>query len=143
MLEITIQELVFMLSEMLRGAMSVVGLEGSNLQKSVEVKATSQAFEVYMNDYAEWVIRGRKPGGKKVPIAAILDWIKRKRIVGRSARGRFITRTSLAFAIQTSLHQTGIRARNFLDPTLEGFVVEAIAHFEESISKELDTALAA
>lgn len=58
-----------------------------SLRASIMVEATSKggvlSFQIFANDYFQWVQSGRAPGKKGVPIDAILDWM--------SARGIFAT----------------------------------------------------
>ncbi len=74
-------------------------------------------------------MNGRKPGARKVPISALIKWIKRYRlklnVQKRDARGRFrkidININSLAFAIQTSIFKKGIKPkRKLFDDFLDG-----------------------
>ena len=58
-----------------------------SLRASIEVVPTSEqgkvVFQLFANDYFQWVQSGRAPGKKGVPIDAILDWM--------SSRGIFAT----------------------------------------------------
>lgn len=79
----------------------------------------TSGLAVYVADYAEYVERGRRPGAKKVPISALIQWIKARRVgVGRTGRGRFTKRTmtvtQMAFAIQNSIYKRGISGRPFI-----------------------------
>ena len=76
-------------------------------------------MEVSMEDYAQWVQSGRLPGKKGVPVDAIEKWIKDRGLQGRVKKGRFITRRSFAFAIQSNIKKFGIRPSNFLDVALD------------------------
>lgn len=88
----------------------------SDLIKSVDFEVVNQNLVLIANDYYVWLSEGRKRGGKKVPIAPLLAWIKDYRIKGRSrTSGRFITNNQLAFAIQTSIYKNGIRGRKYAD----------------------------
>lgn len=73
-------------------------------------------------DYFENVNLGRRPNRKKVPINAILDWIKVRGLQGRDKKGRFIPRLSFAFAIQTNIYKFGIRPANIYDKGLDGLL---------------------
>ena len=55
-------------------------------------------------DYGEYVDRGRRPGTKRVPIAALMDWIRQRRF---EADGEESIRR-IAFAIQETIYQHGI-----------------------------------
>lgn len=88
-------------------------LANSNLYNSVnyKVKPTKEAWtvQVFMNDYAQIVDKGRRPG-KMPPVGAILDWLRRKNIVPKNGK-----LGNLAWAIAKSIAKRGIRARPFLN----------------------------
>lgn len=72
-------------------------------------------------DYLQWLDTGRRPGAKKIPIAALLLFIKQRGIGQvRGKGGRFGARTdsanSLAFAIQTAIFKNGIKGRHVIAP---------------------------
>jgi hypothetical protein len=72
-------------------------------------------------DYLQWLDTGRRPGAKKIPISALLQFIKNRGIGQvRGKGGRFGKRTisanSLAWAIQISIFKHGIKGRHILDP---------------------------
>lgn len=73
------------------------------------------------NDYAEYLDRGRRPGAKKVPIQALIKFIKirnlQSKIKGR--KGRFTNINQIAFMIQNSIYRKGIKGRKFLISGLE------------------------
>jgi hypothetical protein len=74
-------------------------------------------LQISYADYYKNVNFGRKPGGKKVPISALIEWIKVRGLKKRDAKGRFAKGgiRSLAFAIQTNIHRFGIRRANLFD----------------------------
>ena len=69
------------------------------------VKETMSGFEIVGSAvyYAKYVENGRRAGAKGVPIEALIEWIRIKRIVidGRSER-------STAFMFQSSIRRKGI-----------------------------------
>jgi hypothetical protein len=93
------------------------------------------ALSVYAKDYAVWLDSGRKPFAKKVPIRAIIQFIKnrglklRDRKTGRFAGKRItiksrnggpdIQTNQLAFMIQNSIYKNGIRGRHFIQPAFD------------------------
>lgn len=90
----------------------------SNLYNSVQVAYTSfPEIKVESLDYLKYLDRGRRAGGKKIPVQIILKWIKRKRIRPRNAKGQFksMTLNQLAYVIQRSIFRIGIRPRNILN----------------------------
>lgn len=81
----------------------------SDLVRSIEVRADQNLIRMLSNDYMEYVSTGRKAGGRKVPISAILEFIKQNSIRGKGN----MTENQLAFAIQTSIWKRGIIGKNF------------------------------
>lgn len=73
-------------------------------------------------DYFEAVNSGRRPQKKKVPIQALLDWIKIRGLKGRNKKGQFIPNLSLAFAIQTNIYKFGIAPAGIYDKGLDGLL---------------------
>ena len=72
----------------------------------------SMSFDFFMEEYGEWVDKGRKKG-KNPPQSAILRWVEQRRIQFRDNRGRFKTYDSTAWAITKSIGKRGIPASNF------------------------------
>ncbi|MDO7874321.1 hypothetical protein Q5H93_06220 [Hymenobacter sp. ASUV-10] len=81
----------------------------------IEVEATTETLAVSMPGYAESIDRGRKEGGRKVPIAALLKWLAARGVTPR----RNQTLNSIAFAVQNAIYLHGIKARPFLVGTEE------------------------
>jgi hypothetical protein len=82
----------------------------------------SPTLEITYIDYFENVNLGRRPQKKKVPINAILNWIKVRGLKGRNKKGQFIPNLSFAFAIQTNIYKFGIRSANIYDKGLDGLL---------------------
>lgn len=76
-------------------------------------------LQVLMEEYAQYVQSGRRPGKRFVPIVSLLQWIKARRLKGRDKKGRYIKDKSFAFAIQRNINKFGIRPANFLDISIE------------------------
>lgn len=95
-----------------------------NLRDSIAVAVRKTAYGYVVEGtgkfYGKYVDRGRGPGGKKVPIDALIAWI---RVKGISVSGK--KERDLAFAIQHTIFKNGIptdknRSRTqFLSQTLE------------------------
>jgi len=120
----------------IKASMAATGLADSRLQQSVVGGVEgNDTITINMNEYGQWVISGRKPGTKKVPIAALLQWIKDKRIQSDLPDIR------LAFAIQNSIYLTGIRGRDFLTGTIEGSLETASELIVEELYTEFETQL--
>ena len=91
----------------------------SSLARSVKVvtvkKKDEVVLQVIMNEYAQYVQSGRRPGKGNVPIKSLIQWIKDRNLKGRDKKGRFITNESFAFAIQANIKRFGIKPANFID----------------------------
>lgn len=79
-------------------------------------------LEISYIDYFENVNLGRRPEKKRVPIKALLSWIKFRKLKGRNKKGQFIPNLSFAFAIQTNIYKFGIRPANIYDKGLDGLL---------------------
>jgi hypothetical protein len=91
--------------------------------QSVAVEPSYDGFNIKVAEQAQYMDSGRKPGGKKVPIAALIAWIKRYRVGQRDKKtGKFkkrlISINSIAFAIQTAIYKKGIKPSPFIKDTL-------------------------
>lgn len=95
-----------------------------DLKDSIEatVEAYAGGFKIvgrYLY-YGEYVDRGRPPGTKKVPLDALLNWIRVKKINLNGKREK-----DVAFAIQTAIFKKGIptdgddKKKRFVSRTLE------------------------
>ena len=94
----------------------------NSVQVNVVQKRNESVLSVVMEDYGQFVQSGRIPGQKGVPISAIEQWIKDRKLQGRDRKGRYITRRSFAFAIQTNIKKFGIRPSNFLDVAFDKII---------------------
>ena len=76
---------------------------------------------LFAEDYAEYLDRGRKAFARKVPISALIRFIKKRNLQAkiRGRGGRFLSVNSIAFMIQNSIYRHGINGRNFIQPALE------------------------
>lgn len=81
--------------------------------------------------YAKFVNAGRKPGTKGVPIDALVEWIRRKRLNMEGKRER-----SVAFAIQRSIRDKGIKPSRFIDKSIDKF--NKSKRLENNIERFLD-----
>lgn len=118
--------------------------KNSKLVQSIQWEQESEGvFIMLANDYYEYVSTGRRARARKVPIMALIQWIKDKRLKGRSKKtGRFISDNSLAFAIQTSIYKHGIKGKNYITEVqdLVGDLIELKLGegLEEAIANSLE-----
>lgn len=82
-------------------------LEFTNLDVQAKVEENDFTFNLFYNDYLEYIESGRKPKARKVPIRPLIDWMKRN-FISDNVR--------VAYAIRESIYQLGIPARPLLQP---------------------------
>ena len=85
--------------------------KNSDVSKSVQFVNTEEGIALQANYYFKYDSAGRKRGVRKVPIKALLEYIKARGIVPRQGQ----TLNQLAFAIQTSIYKNGISPKNYFD----------------------------
>jgi hypothetical protein len=96
-------------------AMAQTGVKSSSdLSKSVKYVLTKDGIKLLVAEYYPWVSEGhvvkRRAGLRKVPIDALIEWIKKNGIVPRNSKtGRFQTINQMAFAVQTAIYKRGIK----------------------------------
>ncbi|MFB9863430.1 hypothetical protein [Rufibacter immobilis] len=111
--------------------------------------APNSQVVLWAQKYIQWVDSGRKPFAEKVPIAALLSWIKKKKLKGRvrngKGKGQFISDNKLAFMIRNSIYKNGIRGRHFIQPAFdkgtELFDIYINNQLLDDMTYELDKAL--
>jgi hypothetical protein len=97
----------------------------SGLWENTKVTMTADGGKISLPDYAENIDKGRRPKARLVPLESLIQWIKRYRIVGRQKRtGKFRSASqssvnAAARAIQQAIYKNGVRARPFIQATLE------------------------
>jgi len=107
--------------------------ENSDLIKSVGIEYTTNLFTVYANDYMIWVSTGRRPGVKKVPINALILFIKKNNItIGKLGINQ------VAFAIQNAIYKNGIMAKNFMEKLIATSLEVISESMVENIVAEIE-----
>jgi len=84
----------------------------NSLDYEVNVMPNSLTFDFVMEEYGEWVDKGRR-AGKMPPVSAIEKWVEQRKIQFRDNKGRFETYRTTAFLIARSIKKRGIPATNF------------------------------
>lgn len=85
-------------------------LEFSNLDTQAKIEKDDWTFNLFYNDYLQYIEEGRKPRARKVPIRPLIDWMKRN-LISDDVR--------VAYAIRESIYKLGIPARPLLEPFSE------------------------
>ena len=83
-----------------------------SLDYDIKAMPNSFEFDFLMNEYGEWVDKGRK-AGKNPPFSPLRKWVQDRRIQFRSNKGKFQTYDQTAWAIVKSIGKKGIPASNF------------------------------
>ena len=96
----------------------------SDLSKSTTFIVTDKGLSLEANYYFQYVSSGRKRGVRKVPIRALIEYIKQYRITPRNGQ----TINQLAFAIQTSIYKQGINPKRYFDK-----IIDATADVTEQV----------
>jgi hypothetical protein len=87
-------------------------------QRGAGGKFGTYGLTIIAQDYLQWLDTGRKPGGKKVPIEALIKFVK-QRGLNRGKNGRFTGAASInqiAWAIQRSIWLHGRKGLHFINP---------------------------
>jgi hypothetical protein len=83
-----------------------------SLDYDIKAMPNSFEFDFLMNEYGEWVDKGRK-AGKNPPFSPLRKWVEDRRIQFRSNKGKFQSYDQTAWAIVKSIGKKGIPASNF------------------------------
>lgn len=134
-----LRELAFEIQTIVERTWIEAGLaSNSNLVKSIKVNLKPNTIEVYAADYAKYVASGRKRYTKKVPISALITWIKRKKITST----KFKNVNRLAFVIQNAIYKNGIQGKDIItkgEKAIDGSIKVILSELVmKEIKKELD-----
>lgn len=110
--------------------LTIYKLGNTDLIDSIEWVYRDDAFILLANNYFQNVNYGRRPMVKKIPIEALLKWIRKKNIRPREGH----TINSMAYVIQNSIYKSGIRARKFIDPIIGMTLDELSEYIAEELS---------
>jgi hypothetical protein len=83
-----------------------------SLDYQVKAMPNSFEFDFLMEEYGEWVDKGRK-AGKNPPFSPLRKWVEDRTIQFRDNRGRFQTYDQTAWAVVKSIGKKGIEPSNF------------------------------
>ena len=83
-----------------------------SLDYQVKAMPNSFEFDFLMEEYGEWVDKGRK-AGKNPPFSPLRKWVQDRRIQFRDNTGRFQTYDQTAWAVVKSIGKKGIEPSNF------------------------------
>lgn len=107
------------------------------LIRSVEVKVDNfvkgLAITGYAEFYGKFVESGRRPGVKRVPLDALIEWLKQKNFSEDANRIR-----GIAFAIQATIFRDGIKQSPWIEETVNKNEREITNILEEAVERKLE-----
>jgi len=118
-----------------------------DVQPKVKVFGQIYRMQIRMAEYGEYVDEGRKPG-KGLPVGVLENWLRYpnvlQKVTGQDKQLKDYERKSLAFLINRSIKQKGIKPKNWIQPAADkanrniaGVVEAAIAEDIEITFEEI------
>jgi len=140
-IDAALKQIATALTASIQAALVELKLGDTALEKSIESEVSNgDTVTAYMIEYGRYVISGRRKFARKVPVAALIDWIARKGIKSDNPK---ISVNSLAFAIQNAIYKNGIAGRDFITPAVDDdFMALAEIFIVDALAAELDRSLA-
>ena len=121
-----------------RGGRHKFRKDKSGFVAETKVFFDTDGIVIRLPDYAQNIDKGRRPGAKGVPILELVKWIKRYRVGGRANPGGRFKKVkagdvnSIAYAMQKAIIKNGIKARPFIQQSLQ-FAEELLAEAIDTI----------
>ncbi|MBO7694715.1 MAG: hypothetical protein J6T10_19030 [Methanobrevibacter sp.] len=114
-------------------------LQGSELEKSINVNVVEDGIALQIADYWEFVSRGwkrtgRYPGTMSKFVNNVDNWVKRKGI-----KFGDMSQASMVFIIIRNIIENGIKARPFMVYDDDGDLTKMIPELNDYIDKWFDT----
>ena len=120
-------------AELTRQGHHATGKLAESIKAAVVKTATGNNIDAKGSAYAKYVDWGRKPGGRRVPINALIAWVEVKGLAqGKKA-------ISLAWAIQYSIWKNGVPTNR--DQSKTGFVTKMLAGNKDKIFTDVKKAV--
>lgn len=82
----------------------------ADLVDSIEWQYTRDSLQMVVNEYYQYVSTGRKPRARKIPLYALINFIKKNKITSTK-----YNTGQLAYMMQLSIYKNGIKGKNFID----------------------------
>ena len=101
---------VFMLAELEANSRHKLNTTGSGIATKATAAADVTGVSIGLPAYADSIDKGRKPGGKMVPLESIIGWLQRYKIASNKKVQKGSGINSAAYAIQRSIYLHGIKA---------------------------------
>jgi hypothetical protein len=112
-----------------------------NVQPKVKIFGQIYRMQIRMAAYGENVDKGRKPG-KGLPPGVLEQWLSYpntlQKITGQDKQLKDYERKSLAFVINRSIKQKGIKPKNWLQPAFDKVTPKIAGVVEAAIAEDIE-----
>jgi len=112
-----------------------------NVQPKVRLFGQIYRMQIRMAEYGENVDKGRAPG-KGLPVGVLEEWLKYpntlQKVTGQDKQMKDYERKSLAFVINRSIKQKGIKPKNWIQPAFEKVTPKIAGVVEASLAEDIE-----
>ena len=112
-----------------------------NVQPKVKVFGQIYRMQIRMAAYGENVDEGRKPG-KGLPPGVLEQWLSYpntlQKVTGKDKQLKDYERKSLAFVINRSIKQKGIKPKNWIQPAVDKVTPKIAGVVEAAIAEDIE-----
>jgi len=114
---------------------------GLDVQPKVKLFGQIYRMQIRMAEHGEYLDKGRKPG-KGVPPGVLEEWLTRTnvlaRITGQDKQLKDYQINSLAFVINRSIKQKGIKPKNWLQPAFDKVTPKIAGVVEAALAEDIE-----
>ena len=112
-----------------------------NVQPKVKLFGQIYRMQIRMAEYGENVDKGRAPG-KGLPVGVLEQWLSYpntlQKVTGQDKQLSDYERKSLAFVINRSIKQKGIKPKNWLQPAFDKVTPKIAGVVEAAIAEDIE-----
>ena len=112
-----------------------------NVQPKVKLFGQIYRMQIRMAEYGENVDKGRAPG-KGLPVGVLEQWLSYpntlQKVTGQDKQLKDYERKSLAFVINRSIKQKGIKPKNWLQPAFDKVTPKIAGVVEAAIAEDIE-----
>ena len=112
-----------------------------NVQPKVKLFGQIYRMQIRMAEYGENVDKGRAPG-KGLPVGVLEQWLSYpntlQKVRGQDKQLKDYERKSLAFVINRSIKQKGIKPKNWLQPAFDKVTPKIAGVVEAAIAEDIE-----
>ena len=112
-----------------------------NVQPKVKLFGQIYRMQIRMAEYGENVDKGRAPG-KGLPVGVLEQWLSYpntlQKVTGQDKQLKEYERKSLAFVINRSIKQKGIKPKNWLQPAFDKVTPKIAGVVEAAIAEDIE-----